>query len=390
MTQQDTLRVVDFSTHLSGPIASQLLMQLGATVIKIEKPQVGDGLRGLPPMVGGMGMYHVVLNAGARSLTIDHHSPYWREVVTACSRWADAVIVGGRVESMAGRALDFHSLHAVNPRLVYCAVTGYGDVGPWRSHPAHGLNTDVRAGLVPVVVTDGQPRPLRTHQSIGTPLAGVFAALGILGAIRQRDAEGGGRYVHVSMWEAAMWFNWRHTAAYANTGGPFHAYEDRGSRYAMYQTQDNRVVLVCPIERKSWTRFCDLLGLPETLQTRGDWAASGMEFGLGRDDERAAIGAAIAAQPLSFWTDSFTSGDIPFSPVLSVAEAMQTEQATALGLMGESLVNGTPYYVPRAPIRIGQDVASSRNTVAFGEPPPLGRDTEAVLLDLGLSADLLS
>ena len=131
MTSEPTLRIVDFSTHLSGPMASHLLCELGADVIKVENPRTGDGNRGIFDVGAGMGMMHLALNSGARSLTVDRRSEQWPTVVAACARWADAVVVGARPVDARRRGIDFETLRAHNPELIYCSISGFGDHGPW-------------------------------------------------------------------------------------------------------------------------------------------------------------------------------------------------------------------------------------------------------------------
>jgi crotonobetainyl-CoA:carnitine CoA-transferase CaiB-like acyl-CoA transferase len=374
------LRIVDFSTHMSGPLASQLLMQLGADVIKVENFRVGDGNRGLEPLINGYGLFHVALNSGARSLAIDRHSIHWDRVVAACVRRADVVIVGARPVDAARRGIDFATLMKINPEIVYCSISAYGQRGPWRDYTAHGLNPDISAGIVPIQLEAGQLGPQRAYQSIGAPLAGVFAALGILAALRERDNGSGARYVSTSLWESAMWFSWRHTTALANLGRPWLAYRDMGSRYSIYATSDGKAILVCPIERRFWEPFCDVIGLPTEWKAQGDWRASGMDNGFGRDHERQSIADAMVRRPLAHWVETLGRANVPFAPVLTIAEALKSDQAVANGLMRETSVSGAPTMIPSIPVK----VSPSSARVPIAEPPSLGQHTAEILAELGL------
>jgi len=141
-----------------------------------------------------------------------------------------------------------------------------------------------------------------SYLTVGTTLAAVQAALGIMTALYRREKGEGGRYVHVSSWGAAMWWNWRHLDTWASLGRSWPAYKDLGSRYGTYVTSDRRALLLCPAEKKFWVAFCDLLGLPETWRERGRWGGSGMDFGQGYDDERREIARIIEANPNTVWT----------------------------------------------------------------------------------------
>jgi len=376
-------RIVDFSTHLSGPIASYLLRDMGAEVVKVENPRTGDGLRDLLPRIATTGKYHAGLNAGARSLAVSARSEHWPRVVAACARWADAVIVGSRPVDARRRGLDFASLRAANPDLVYCAVSGYGDTGPWAAVPAHGQNIDARTGLLPVEWADGLPATPAGWRSSGTLFAGLFAALGIMGALYRRETGGPAEYVSTSLWAAAMWSNWRDLNLLANTGKPGQDYGNLGSRYSMYPTADERAILVCPIERKFWERFCAALDLPDGWSGRGDWVTSHADYGY--DDERATIAERMCARTLAEWCAVFDEIEIPFAPLLSAEEAMRGEQAQAVELMRRIDVDGEPVDVVASAVRLAPDDATPPVRRDLGSPPHLGAHTDEVLAELGLS-----
>lgn len=375
------LRIVDFSTHLSGPVASALLRDVGADVIKIENPRNGDGLRGLKPTIAGTGHYHVGLNSGARSLAITHTSPQWDRVVAACATWADAVIVGLTQRTARKLRIDYPRLRAIAPRLNYVAITGYGDRGPWRDVPAHGLNVEARTGRVPIEWHDGLPEVSPSYQSTGTTAAGVMAAIGVLGAIARQGPSDEGEYVEVSLWASAMWWNWRNLNLVVNTGQQKPDYSTLGPRYALYPTADDRVLLVCPIEQKFWLRFCDVLGLPESWKSRGSWEGTGVDYGY--PEEREAIAAITRTRTLSDWLGKLSDASIPCSPLLSEREAIESEHAAAEQTLRTVQVAGQQARIVRPPFNFGP---GERTPSAAPAPvtPQLGGDEATILRDLGL------
>ena len=385
MKPEHRIKVLDLSTHWSGSVASRHLAHLGAEVVKLENPRFGDGNRALAPLVAGLGISHLALNAGKQSVTADRRAADWPETLRRATRWADVVILGSQPGVARARGLDFDAFVAMNEQIVYCNISGYGEIGPWADYPLHGLNGDVVAGLVPVEMQDGMPAPRPDYRSVGTTLSGIEAALGILEALRRRDLGMGPQCVTTSVWEASMFWQWRDLTASLNIGQPSTAYGDLGSRYAMYGTSDDRVVLVCPVERKFWEAFCDLLDLPVAWKSVGSWGASGMDWGRGRTEERHLIAERMRAWPLSDWLVRLEQAGIPFSPLLTVQEAAETGHAQAVGVMASMMVDGTEVQVPNIPLHVSSpgEVDGLRGPRSLPAAPALGADTQAFLSRIG-------
>jgi crotonobetainyl-CoA:carnitine CoA-transferase CaiB-like acyl-CoA transferase len=377
------------------------MMQLGADVIKIEHPRHGDGNRHFPPFSEGEGVHHLHLNVGTRSLAVDPGTPQWRRVVQAVARWADVVIVGNRPSSAERLGIDFASLQRVNPNLVYCLISGYGIEGEWAGLPAHGLNMDALAGTVTLEWKEGLPRVPHAYRTIGTTAAGMHAAMAIYAALDRRHRGGGGQVVHVSIWEAALAWMWRDLATYANTGKPWTAYQDLGSRYAVYAAADGKALLVCPIEQRFWTRFCDALGLPAELKARGDWSggtdAGAAYEGLG---ERAILQEHLRARSRDEWVAVLTAAEVPVAAVLDWSEAMASAHAEDNGVMAAYVHRGREVRVPTTPASItaaasvmvgGYPALAERHrrkADLVSRPPELGEHNAELLRDLGLSDEI--
>src|ERR1700761_1297040 len=391
MSSTPPIKIVDFSTHLSGPLGSHLLIGLGADVIKVENPKTGDGNRGNLPLIDDLGSFHWALNSGARSLTVNIKSPEWPEIAAACARWADAVIVGARPSDARKRGMDFETLSAANPKLIYVSLSGFGNEGPWTNLPAHGQTMDAFAGLVPTEKKEGdlQPQTRPFWRTAGTSLGGVFAAMGVLAPLHRR--ENGleePQYLSVSIWGAAMWWNWRDTTMLANSGDYWTDYSDLGSRSGLYSTADDRVLLIAVSEKRFWESIVDLLELPSEWRERGDWSLSGMDHGSGdsHNDEREAIAAAIAGKTMAEWTPILTDAEVPFAPLLTIEEALGSEHAKVNGVMRETTYRGKTYEVPSVPIRFAADEAGIENPGQVAPPPELGADNDAILDELGVGA----
>lgn len=381
-------RVVDFSTHLSGPLASHYLAELGADVVKVEHYRIGDGNRGVEPFIGGIGMIHVNCGPGVRSLAADPRSPEWPAIVAATAAWADVVIVGARPVDAAARGLDFATILGHNDRVVYCSLSGYGEHGPWSDRPAHGLQMDAYAGHVPVEWVDGQPRVPSRFRTAGTTAAAMFAAMGIFAALYRREREGGSFFVDTSAWAAAMAWQWRDVTTVANLGHLWTDYDQAGSRYAMYATADRRALLLCPLEQKFWHRFCDLVDLPDRRDV-GDWS-SGMEWGAGPEfaAERRQVEARIATRPLREWIEALEPTGIPFAPVLELGEAVASDHAVANGVLGHTVVAGADATFTRLPVHVrpgGSEEHRSVPPLHLDSPPAIGEHSDEILAEVGLA-----
>jgi crotonobetainyl-CoA:carnitine CoA-transferase CaiB-like acyl-CoA transferase len=379
-------RIADFSTHLSGPFASRILSDLGADVIKIENPRTGDGNRGVGPFIHGVGNLHGALSAGARSLAVDRRSRHWDSIVQSCIRWADVVLVGARPSDAARLGLDFASVAKIRADTVYCLISGYGEDGPWRDFTAHGQTMDAMAGLVPVEWEGETPRTPVGWRSSGTTLAGIYAAVGIMYALYQRERGArGALHVSIPVWSAAMAWSWRDVNCLSNLGHPWNEYQDLGSRYAMYGTADHRALILAPIEQKFWEQFCDVAGLAH-LRADGSWGA-GMDFGRGvtYESERVEIARAVGARSLQEWVELLSATGIPFAPVLTLAEALGSEHAAALGVLRDTTIDGQPARVPGSPVRVTDADHVGAHPGPVAGPPRLGQHTDEVLAELGLS-----
>ncbi|MBV7482175.1 CaiB/BaiF CoA-transferase family protein [Bordetella sp. BOR01] len=388
-------KVVDFSTHFSGPVAARWLTHLGADVIKVEHPVVGDGNRKFGPMFHEDSVHHLYLNAGTRSLAMAWQSPEWPRTVQALANWADVVIVGNRPAQAERLGIDAAAMLGHNPALVYCMITGYGLDGEWAALPAHGLNMDALAGAVLLKRDDGDLRVSHRYRSVGTTVAGIEAALGIYAALHRRAQGQGGQVVQVSIWEAALAWQWRDLVTQANLGHAWTEYQDLGSRYAVYTTQDDKALLVCPIEQRFWEQFCDVLGLPADIKARGDWSG-GMDLGADYRSlgESQLIAGVIRTRPQSVWLERLRAAQVPVSPVLDYTEAMASAHAQANGVMGSYQIHGHTASMPVPPVSItpvdsgvdGATLAASHRAKSecVPRPPDLGEHNREILMELGL------
>jgi crotonobetainyl-CoA:carnitine CoA-transferase CaiB-like acyl-CoA transferase len=340
------IEVIDFSTLLPGPLATLLLAEAGATVTKIERPGTGDEMRSYEPRLGTTSVNFALLNRGKRSLQLDLKSPGARATLQPLLERADVLVEQFRPGVMDRLGLGYDAVAAINPRLVYCSITGYGRDGDRAARAAHDLNYVGDAGLLDLVAgRDGDPvLPPVLVADIG---GGAYpAVINILLAIVERQSTGRGRRIDVAMADNVLtWMywaignglgagRWPHRGEELLTGG--------SPRYRLYRTADGRHVAAAPLEDRFWANFCALIDLPAELRDdRGDPAATG-----------AAVAELIAHGTAAEWEARFARADVCCSIVRTVQEATEDPAFAARGLFAQVTGDGAGAAMPALPVPI--------------------------------------
>lgn len=364
------LRVLDFSTLLPGPMATLFLAEAGAEVIKIEKPNGGDDMRGYEPRWGEDSANFNVLNRGKKSLALDLKSEEGRAKLLPLLDGADIVVEQFRPGVMARLGLSYEEVRARRPDIIYCSITGYGQTGPRALRAGHDLNYQGDVGLLSL--SYGAPEaPVVPAALIADIAGGAYPALvNILMALRQRDLTGEGAYIDIAMSETIFPFLYSAMAVGQVSGqwpGNGDGQTTGGSpRYRLYPTSDGRILAAAPLEQKFWDGFCTAIGLDPGL----------------RDDSRdpeatgTAVAALIAAAPAAHWEAVFDRADCCCSIVRTVGEAMQSEHFRARGLFDAEVTNANGARMTALPLPIAK--AFRTDARAAGQVPELGRDTAAL------------
>lgn len=351
------LKVLDFSTLLPGPMASLMLVEAGAEVIKIERPGRGDEMRSYVPRFGSLSANFAILNRGKQVLALDLKNPEDRAKAKALAREADIVIEQFRPGVMARLGLSYEELASANPRLIYCSITGYGQTGPKVQVAAHDMNYLAEAGLLSLVV-DGNGKPNMPHTPIADIGGGAYpAVINILLALAERQITGKGRYLDVSMSDNIFPFMYWALANTAQGEPPKPSGEliTGGSpRYGIYRTKDGRWLAAAPIESQFWTRFCTLMGLEETADS-------------------AAVASAISKRTAAEWDSTFEGEDVCCTIVASVEEAIKDPQFAARNVFSRT-VESDGKSMPALPLPL---VPAFRDPVAVRPAPKLPERTPA-------------
>jgi crotonobetainyl-CoA:carnitine CoA-transferase CaiB-like acyl-CoA transferase len=323
--------VLDFSTLLPGPLATLLLAEAGAEVIKIERPGAGDEMRSYRPKFGASSVNFALLNRGKHSVAIDLKAPDALSRLRPLIERADVVVEQFRPGVMDRLGLGYAALNAINPRIVYCAVTGYGQTGPKAQVAAHDLNYVAESGLLGLSAgADGAPGV--PPALIADIAGGAYPAMiNILLALRQRDASGLGCKLDIAMADNLFTFMywalgnglaagaWPSPGAELVTGG--------SPRYQIYRTQDGRFLAAAPLEQRFWENFCAAIELaPQWRDDARDASGS-----------RNAIAGRIASRTAAAWRALFSGKDVCCAIVASVEEALADAHFRARGLFARQL-----------------------------------------------------
>jgi alpha-methylacyl-CoA racemase len=313
------ITVLDFSTLLPGPLATLMLAEAGARVIKIERPD-GEDMRRFPPDHGGASAPFAVLNAGKSSLALDLKTEKARSQLHPLIERADILVEQFRPGVMERLGLGYDAVHAINPRLIYCSISGYGQTGPRAAEAGHDINYQATTGLLSLA--PAMPAALVADIAGGA----MPAVMNILLALRQRDLTGQGMRIDIAMADAMFTFAWFALAEGHATGrmpGPWQNMLAGGSpRYGLYPTADRRFVALGALEEKFWANFCNLIGLDEPLRD------DAREPEATRNAIRTAVGSATA----DIWRHRLASVDCCATVVESLADAVTDPHFRGRGL----------------------------------------------------------
>ncbi len=379
------VRVLDLTRALAGPYCTMMLGDLGADVIKVERPGRGDDSRGWgPPFAGepygpypGESAYFIAVNRNKRSLTANLKSPEGQEVMRRLAGVSDVLVENFRTGVLDSMGLGYEELHALNPRLVYCSISGYGRTGPYAERPGYDVIIQAEGGMMAITGPEEGP-PSRVGVPIVDITAGMFAATAVLAALRARDLTGEGQLVDVSLLDTQVALLANVASNYLVGGAEPRRLGNAHPNIAPYEAfpaRDRWFALAAANERQ-WAVLCDVIGRPE-LKDDPRFATNGARVS-NRPELVTVLNDVFAARDADEWLPDLREAGLPCGPINTVPDVFDHPQAQARDLAletehptaGPVRLTGFPYKLSQTPAEVRQP------------PPLLGQHTEEVLTEL--------
>jgi crotonobetainyl-CoA:carnitine CoA-transferase CaiB-like acyl-CoA transferase len=372
------LRVLDLTQHLSGPYCAMVLADQGADVIKIEKPGKGDDAREMPPFLGGEGAPFMLWNRNKRSVVLDLKTDTGVALLRKLAQGADVLIENFRPGTVERIGIGYQVLAALNPRLIYCSISGFGQTGPYRSRGGFDLIIQAMSGLMSV---NGEPDgpPMRLPIAVSDVAGGLFGAVGILSALAARERTGHGQHVDVSLFESAIAIGVYEAAHYFTTGqnpprlGQAHR---GGAPYQIFRTKDGWLALGSG-SQVQWPRVCQVLGC-EALAHDPRFVDNANR--VKHNAELVPLLQAIFQRETNaHWLAALEDVGVPAGPVMTHAELFADPQTLARDMVVElDHPSAGRTRTLGVPIKLSETPGSVRRPA-----PRLGQHTEEVLKEIG-------
>lgn len=387
------LRVLDMTRVVAGPLAGQALGDLGADVLKIERKGEGDDVRRVgPPWMPGTdaesepeSTYFQAVNRNKRSLAIDFAKPEGAELVRRLARRSDILIENYRPGTLDRYGLGYESLSAVNPRLIYCAITGFGQSGPYASRSGYDYLIQGMGGVMSVTgAVDGEPGAIPTR--VGIPLVDIFAGqnavIGILAALRHRELSGLGQMIDISLFESQLAAMLNGASAWLNAGvvlGRTGNDHPSAAPYGVYEVSDGHIIIATFNDRE-FMRLADVLGHPE-WKTDARFSTNGARV-ANRPLIKSLVARAVAGESRNHWVETLNAAKVSCGPINAMPDIETDPHVAARGMIvAMDHPDGRTVRTTGSPYRLSETPVSYRTA-----PPRMGEHTEEVLREV-LGAD---
>ena len=379
----DGVRVLDCSQILAGPFCSMLLADMGADVIKVEKPNGGDDTRRMgPPFIGEESVAFLAMNRNKRSIVLNFKHPAGVEALKRLAKDADVVIENYRTGTMERLGLGYEDLKKVNPEIIYCSISGFGRTGPYANRAGFDLIAQGMSGLMSFTGVPGSP-PVKVGVPIADMNAGMFATYGILTAYINKLRKGEGQYLEVSLLEAAIAYTVWESGSYFATGdvpGPLGSSHRLSAPYQALRTKDGHITIGAP-NQSNWERFAIALDRADLID-KDEFKDNASRF-VNREALEVELEKTLVTRTSAQWLTAMEEAGVPAGPILNMSEVWADEQVQArdLDVPLEHPTAGTVRNIGLAAKLYGTPGRITRPAPIFAQ------HTREVLLAAGYTAD---
>lgn len=375
------IKVIDLTRVLAGPFCTMTLADLGADVIKIEKPGSGDDSRAFGPHLHGESAYFMSINRGKKSLTLDLKSEKGREVFLKLIETADILVENFKPGVMKKLGLDYENLKKINPRLIYAASSGFGQTGPYSSRPAYDLIIQGMGGLMSITGPDAS-QPTKVGSSIADIFAGVFSAIGILSALYNRSNTGKGQMVDVAMLDCMVAILENAIARFTGSGidpVPIGNRHPSIAPFTSVKTADGYINIACGNDLL-WVKFCEIIGRPDLAADKR--FASNHSRCEHMTVLLPVLNDVMSVHSSGYWLPRLEAAHVPAGPINTISQVLSDPQVVARNMLLELThpVAGL-IKIPGSPIKLSDTPAEVRFPA-----PVLGQHNEEILNSLGYSS----
>jgi len=373
------IKVFDLSRLLPGGFCSMMLGDFGAEVIKVEEPGRGDYVRLAPPFINGQSAYFLSINRNKKSIVLDLKNPKGTDVFLRLVRTADVMIEGFRPGVVDRLGIGYQHITKVNPRIIYCSISAFGQSGPFRNQEGHDLNCLALAGLLSITGINGGPLIIPGVQ-LSDYAGAMMAIIAILLALIEREKSGEGQYCDLSMLDAVTsWMGMHFVKYFADRLLPYpqdSMFNGALACYNIYKTKDDRFVVLGAMEEKFWVSFCEVIGREDLIPLQ--WEGQTIQEKMKEE-----LSLLFKEKTRAEWLKLLDGQGTCFSPVLNMEETLNSphlqERGMFQGIKGEERET-----IPQ----IGFPIKLSNTPAAYSIPPPrMGQDSRSVLQKAGFSIE---